>query len=135
LRDPWRVTVCDDHGLPDFQALHFRTVRDEERCVWAFDLLFLDGADLRDQPLIGRKALLKRLLHKANDDWLRLSETFNDGAKLLAGCERMGLEGIVSKKRDAPYRSGKGDWIKVKCEKWRDANKDRGDLFSKDRRR
>jgi ATP-dependent DNA ligase len=47
----------------------------------------------------------------------------------------MGLEGIVSKKKDAPYRSGIGDWIKVKCATWREANRNRGDLFNKDKRR
>jgi ATP-dependent DNA ligase len=42
-----------------------------------------------------------------------------------------GLEGIVSKRRDARYRSGEGDWIKVKTAVWREANKDRGELFEK----
>lgn len=46
---------------------------------------------------------------------------------------KRGLEGIVSKKKDAPYRSGKCDWIKVKCAEWRAANKDRGDLFQQTR--
>ena len=51
--------------------------------------------------------------------------------KLLASCERMDLEGIVSKRRDFPYRSGQADWIKVKCLNWREANKDRWELFNK----
>jgi bifunctional non-homologous end joining protein LigD len=50
----------------------------------------------------------------ANADWLRYSEPFDDGLKLLAEADRLGLEGIVSKRRDAPYRSGKQcDWIKI----------------------
>jgi ATP-dependent DNA ligase len=49
--------------------------------------------------------------------------------KLLAECEKRGLEGIVSKRLDAPYRSGKCDWIKVKTPAWRAANKNRDDLF------
>jgi ATP-dependent DNA ligase len=47
----------------------------------------------------------------------------------------MGLEGIVSKRRDFPYRSGPADWSKVKCLSWREANKDRGELFNRDKRR
>ena len=78
---------------------------------------------------------MRKLVYKTGDDWQRLSETFDDGAKLLASCERMGLEGIVSRKRGAPYRSGKGDWIKAKCLTWRAANKDRGELFNKEKRR
>jgi ATP-dependent DNA ligase len=47
----------------------------------------------------------------------------------------MGLEGIVSKRRDFPYRSGAADWVKVKCLTWREANKDRWELFDKHKRR
>ena len=129
------LTAIDEYGLPDFRALHFRAARDEELCVWGFDLLNFNGADTRALPLVQRKHLLERLFNKANDDWLRFSETFNDGEKLLASCERMGLEGVVSKKKDAAYRSGKGDWIKVKCDTWRKANKDRGELFNRDKGR
>jgi bifunctional non-homologous end joining protein LigD len=127
------LTACDACGLPDFTALH-NHARDEELCVWAFDVLQLNGADLRAMPLTVRKYALEKLVYKNRDNCLRYSETFDDGAKLLASCERMGLEGIVSKKRDASYRSGKCDWTKVKCLSWREANKDRGDLFNRDRR-
>jgi bifunctional non-homologous end joining protein LigD len=125
------LTACDDRGVPDFRALHFRDIEDDQLCVWAFDLLHLDGNDLRPLPLVERKYLLGKLVYKTGIDWLRLSEPFNDGAKLLTAAERMGLEGVVSKKRDAPYRSGKSDWIKVKCQPWRDANKERWRLFDK----
>ena len=53
-----------------------------------------------------------------------------DGERLLAECERLCLEGIVSKRMDAPYRSGKCDWVKVKTNAWREANKDRGEMFN-----
>jgi hypothetical protein len=67
-----------------------------------------------------RKRALEKLVYKANDNRLRLSESFDDGSKLLVAAERMHLEGIVSKRRDAPYRSGRMcDWIKVKCATWR----------------
>jgi bifunctional non-homologous end joining protein LigD len=94
--------------------------------VWAFDLLHHNGRDLRDLPLFERKARLEKIIRAANADWLRYSELFDDGLKLLAEADRLGLEGIVSKRRDAPYRSGKqSDWIKVKCHTWREANKER----------
>jgi bifunctional non-homologous end joining protein LigD len=129
------LTACDARGLPDFRALHFRDVRDDELCVWAFDLLHVNGVDLRPTPLNHRKYALEKLVYKTRDNWLRLSESFDDGTKLLASCERMGLEGIVSKRRDFPYRSGQADWIKVKSLSWREANKDRWELFNKDKRR
>jgi bifunctional non-homologous end joining protein LigD len=129
------LTACDDRGVPDFRALHLHNVRNEDLCVWAFDILHLNGADLREVPLTKRKYALEKIIYKARHHTLRLSETFDDGDKLLASCERMGLEGIVSKRCDAPYRSGKSDWVKVKCLTWREANKDRWELFNKDKRR
>jgi bifunctional non-homologous end joining protein LigD len=62
------------------------------------------------------------------------SENFDDGLKLLAEADRLGLEDIVSKRRDAPYRSGKQcDLVKVKCATWRDVNKERWRLFERRR--
>jgi bifunctional non-homologous end joining protein LigD len=129
------LTACDDRGLSDFRALHFHNVRDDDLCVWAFDIMHLNGADLCEVPLDKRKYALEKVIYKADDHALRLSETFDEGGKLLASCERMGLEGIVSKRRDFPYRSGQADWIKVKCLTWREANKDRWELFNKQKRR
>jgi ATP-dependent DNA ligase len=129
------LTACDYRGVPDFRALHFRSIEHHALCVWAFDILLLNGADLRDVPLTKRKYALEKIIYKAQDHTLRLSETFDDGVKLLTSCEKMGLEGIVSKRRDFPYRSGAADWIKVKCLTWREANKNRGELFNKTKRR
>jgi bifunctional non-homologous end joining protein LigD len=83
--------------------------------------------------LTKRKRALEKNVNKAQDHRLRFSEHFDDGVKLLACAERMGLEGIVSKRRDAPYRSGPADWIKVKSASWREQNKDRHELFDKRR--
>src|SRR5215467_9261677 len=88
------LTTCDEYGLPNFHALHFGRT---ERCAWAFDLLYVDGKDLREHPLSYRKSRLEKLVLKVGDGWLRYSESFTDGAKLLAAAERMGLEGVVSK--------------------------------------
>jgi bifunctional non-homologous end joining protein LigD len=123
------LTATDEHGLPDFGALHFRKRKQQHLCVWAFDLLELNGRDLRGLPLTKRKASLKKLLNKTGDFRLRFSESFDDGVKLLAHAEALGLEGIVSKGRDRPYRSVRCNWIKMKCRAWREANKDRHQLF------
>ena len=65
---------------------------------------------------------------------LRFSDGFADPTKLLEATARMGLEGIVSKLRDQPYRSGKNPgWIKVKCRAWREANRDRWEFEGRER--
>ena len=63
---------------------------------------------------------------------MHLVEAFDDGVKLLEAAERMQLEGIVSKRRAAPYRSGEcNDWRKVKTVAWREANRERWRLFER----
>jgi bifunctional non-homologous end joining protein LigD len=63
---------------------------------------------------------------------LAYSKPFTDGATLLAAADRIGFEGIVSKKASMPYRSGpRCDWIKVKCPSWREANRERWRLFER----
>jgi bifunctional non-homologous end joining protein LigD len=113
------LVACNDAGLPDFYRLHFQK-HDRGFCVWAFHLLHDNGRDLREL----RKARLEKLILAANARWLHYSESFDDGLRLLAEADRLGLEGGVSKCRDAPYRSGKQcGWVNVKCETWRAANK------------
>jgi bifunctional non-homologous end joining protein LigD len=87
---------------------------------------------MRALPLIERKAKLMRLVLRTADPHLYLSETFDDGVKLLAAAEKMGLEGVVSKRLEAPYRSGPlSDWIKVKTPSWRERNRERWRLFDR----
>jgi bifunctional non-homologous end joining protein LigD len=83
---------------------------------FAFDLLYLDGADLRGVPLEERKRLLKDLL-PAGDPTVRYSDhVVGGGPRFLAAACRMSLEGAVSKRRDSVYRPGRGpDWVKTKC--------------------
>jgi bifunctional non-homologous end joining protein LigD len=84
---------------------------------FAFDLLAAGQTDLRDLPLVERKARLKRLLAKAPEG-IRYVEPFGEpGDAVLRSACRMGLEGVVSKRADAPYRPGDrgGDWVKTKC--------------------
>src|SRR5262249_4383759 len=68
------VTVCDNRGVPDFRKLHFRNDRGEALCIWAFDLLYLNGKDLRSLPLSDRKERLERLVLKVGSSWLAYSE-------------------------------------------------------------
>jgi bifunctional non-homologous end joining protein LigD len=118
------------HGQPDFLALlHGRHV---PTCVCAFDLLELQGRDLREQPLVYRRARLEALLKRAKCDVIRFSEAFPNADALLAECARLGLEGIVAKRRDSPYRSGTSSgWIKVKTSEWRASNQWRAKFFEK----
>jgi len=108
--------VEDAHGIADWHALKRSLGSDRLRC-YAFDLLYLDGFDLRPASLVERKRALSKLLGK-NGTLLAAEHFEADGADMFeAGC-RMGLEGIVSKKRDAAYQSGRVEsWIKVKCKK------------------
>ncbi|PWU24491.1 MAG: DNA ligase D [Candidatus Rokuibacteriota bacterium] len=115
------VAVFTPAGTTSFQALQ-NVLSGERRgqlAYIAFDLLHLDGRDLSGAPLEDRKALLKQLLHGAGDrsGTLRYSDhVIGDGARFRDHACRLGLEGIVSKRRDAPYRGGRGrDWLKVKC--------------------
>jgi bifunctional non-homologous end joining protein LigD len=124
------VVAVTAQGLPNFFALHLRRARPEDVCVYALDLLRHNSLDLRPLPLLKRRARLAKIIERSDTGCLFLSEAFADGEKLLAVCEERGLEGIVSKRKDSPYRSGKCDWIKVKTRAWREANKDRGELFN-----
>jgi bifunctional non-homologous end joining protein LigD len=106
------AVVCGSDGVAIFDALHRRgTV--SEAMLYAFDLLELDGENLRGRPLGDRKKRLAKLLGGRG---LVLSDhTDEDGATIFRQACRMGLEGIVSKRLTAPYRSGPSrDWLKVK---------------------
>lgn len=109
------AVICREDGYSDFNALRGRR-RDHEAVLIAFDLIEHQGDDLRDLPLMARKQRLARLLGKA-DSALRFNEhlAHDDGAVVFDHACRMGLEGIVSKRLDAPYRSGPSrTWLKSK---------------------
>ena len=118
------VALAED-GVQDFQLLQnaLRLGRPAHLVYYAFDLLHLDGRALRDLPLLERKKTLQRLMSgdaKAGDgSVIRYSEHFiGDGRELLAKACGAGLEGIVSKRVDEPYRSGRSrSWLKIKCSK------------------
>ncbi|WP_269716973.1 DNA ligase D [Caulobacter sp. NIBR2454] len=115
------VVALDENGSPDFAGLQaaLSDGQTEDLIYYVFDLLFAKGEDLRALPLSERKERLKALLDDArlDDGRIRYVDHFATGgdAVLQSAC-RMSLEGIVSKKLDAPYRSGRGEtWTKAKC--------------------
>ena len=104
----------DTDGIAQFDALHSR-VMDHTAVACAFDLMMLDGNDLRRKPLAERKATLRKVLRRTKGGIQYVEHTEGDGAEMFKAICKLGLEGIVSKRIDAPYRSGPSkSWIKVK---------------------
>jgi bifunctional non-homologous end joining protein LigD len=115
------IVALDQNGAPDFSALQaaLSDGKTGNLIFFAFDLLFADGEDLRSLPLGERKAELKKLLEarKGKTRSIRYVEHFEaDGDAVLQSARKLSLEGIVSKKLSAPYRSGRSEnWTKAKC--------------------
>src|SRR5215471_16642967 len=105
-------------GIADFNALHSRKHNPEVQ-LYVFDILALDGEDLRDWPLSLRKDDLARLLANRSDGiFVAPFETGEIGPDLFRTACDIGLEGMVSKRSDRPYRAGRSkDWIKIKNRK------------------
>jgi bifunctional non-homologous end joining protein LigD len=115
------IVALDHRGSPDFAGLQAALSEGKtgDLIFFAFDLLFLEGEDLRSRPLVDRKRALEELVEKVykKQAEIRYVEHFESGgdAVLKSAC-RMSLEGIVSKQADAPYASGRSDsWTKAKC--------------------
>jgi len=119
------VVALEEDGKTNFQLLQNSLKRNNTATLvyFVFDLLYLDGWDLTRSPLRERKSILQQILKPKRKEKvsnaLRCSEHWiGQGVKLFEESCRQGLEGIVSKKADQPYRSGRGrDWLKVKCSK------------------
>jgi bifunctional non-homologous end joining protein LigD len=115
------AVVVDEHGRSDFGLLQQELggrggKRVTDRAIlFAFDLLYVDGHNLQRMPLADRRHMLEGLLARAAGS-IRLSEEVEaDGSALLAHACELGLEGIIAKRRDAPYLSGRGgEWLKIK---------------------
>ena len=107
------AVICGTDGKSDFGKLH-SGVHDANVFLYGFDLIEVDGEDLRPATLEQRKGRLEKLL--AHSDDIRFSEHLDgDGATIFAHACKLGLEGIVSKRRDLPYRSGRcRAWVKVR---------------------
>jgi bifunctional non-homologous end joining protein LigD len=106
--------ACDDNGLAVFEMIRWRRY-DHAVTLCAFDLLELDGTDIRREPIEKRKRLLAKLLRRPHPG-IALNEHYEgDGAIIYKHACALGCEGIVSKRRGSPYRAGRSDrWVKVK---------------------
>jgi bifunctional non-homologous end joining protein LigD len=113
------LTAIDSDGHPDFGALLIPRL-DSDVCVWVFT----------------RRYKLDRVMGSCGSPLIHYSQFFSNPYALLATCNKFKLEGIVSKRLDRPYRSGRSaDWIKVKCANWRETNTWRHEFFNKEKRR
>jgi bifunctional non-homologous end joining protein LigD len=112
--------VQDARGVADYHALRRELARKRSGnlAYYVFDLLYLDGEDLRQWPLSKRKKKLKALVANVPRGFLYADHLEADAEEVYTKACKMGLEGIVSKRRDATYRSGRQEsWIKIKCSK------------------
>lgn len=121
------IAALDERGIPSFEKLQKRITVSEAGTIaaltrthpvvfFAFDLLYLDGYDLRGVPLLERKALLKKLLKTS--ETIRYSEHFpGPGQDLLEAVREQGIEGILAKRASGTYESGRSaDWLKFKVQ-------------------
>ncbi|QRF59550.1 DNA ligase D [Variovorax paradoxus] len=121
LKPGWldgEIVVLDEAGRTDFQALQsaFDSTRTQDIVYFLFDLPYYGGHDLRAVPLVERRALLERLLADPPPE-IRFSAVFDAPPEdIVASACRIGLEGVIGKRRDSAYRSRRSpDWIKLKC--------------------
>lgn len=114
------AVVYGRNGLPDFQRLRRELGTRKSAAVHyhAFDLLYLNSYDLRGVHYIERKNLLERLLAGAPATFVFVEHIQDDGDTIFENACKLGVEGVVAKRLDAPYRSGRVEnWIKLKCKK------------------
>jgi bifunctional non-homologous end joining protein LigD len=121
LQSAWldgEIVVMGKDGRPEFNALQnaFDRSRTEAIDYFLFDLPYFEGHDLRATPLVQRRQLLKQLLEEHPREHLRFSADFDaDAALILESARRMGLEGVIAKRKDAPYESRRTEtWLKLK---------------------
>jgi len=122
LPDGWydgEIVVLNEDGVPDFGALQlaFDVSRPGNVVYYLFDVPFFDGHDLRAVPLEARRALLEMVLADKTSDSVRFSAVFDASAEsVVTSACKLGLEGVIAKRRDAGYQSRRSaDWIKLKC--------------------
>jgi len=122
LPDGWydgEIVVNDENGKPDFGLLQlaFDGTRAADIVYFLFDIPYFKGYDLRDVALVERRALLRETLDKAPSETVRFSADFDSGPQeLVAAACKLGLEGVIGKRRNARYVSRRSpEWIKLKC--------------------
>lgn len=121
LQNTWldgEIVVLGPNGTPDFNALQnaFDSRRTGSIRYFLFDLPYFEGHDLRAVPLVQRRQLLKQFLEAHPHEQLAFSADFDaDVASLLESARRMGLEGVIAKRKDSPYESRRTEtWLKLK---------------------
>lgn len=106
--------ICDENGLAIFDRLHSKQ-HDESVILYAFDMLEADDEDCRRQRLDERKSRLRKLLRKRSDGILYSDHMDRDGDLVFEHACRFGCEGIVAKRAESMYRSGRSkSWLKIK---------------------
>lgn len=115
------IVWVDEKGVSHFQGLQnsLDSHKSEDLLYYVFDILHLNGEDLREKPLVERKMLLAALIKKTGSKKILFSDHWmGKGSEVLASACKLDLEGIVSKNSQALYESGRGkNWIKSKCSK------------------
>lgn len=114
------MVVTDESGKTDFQALqnHMKNPKAQSLTYIIFDILALDGADLRGQKLSQRKETLQNLMENAPKNLHYSQHVVGNGNESFKAACKLGMEGIIGKKADSLYSGTRnGDWIKLKCEK------------------
>ena len=121
LHSAWldgEIVVLGKTGTPDFNALQnaFDRSRTEGIVYFLFDVPYFEGHDLRRVPLAARRQLLKQFVDEHPGEHIRFSADFDaDAASILESARRMGLEGVIAKRKDAPYESRRTEtWLKLK---------------------
>jgi bifunctional non-homologous end joining protein LigD len=113
------IAVPDERGVTHIDALTDALAgsRSERLAYFAFDLLYLDGHDLRRCPIEERKALLRQVLDEARSERIvYVDHIIGRGRQLFEAVQQIGAEGVVSKRLGRPYRGGETrDWLKTKC--------------------
>jgi bifunctional non-homologous end joining protein LigD len=114
------AVVYGASGVPDFQQLRRELGghRSGRLRYHAFDLLYCNGYDMRGVPFADRKRLLEELLLEAPETFIYVEDIGGEGDEIFRNACKLNLEGLVAKRADAPYRSGRQEsWIKLKCKK------------------
>jgi len=130
------AVACDDNGVASFNLIRYRRHYDST-FLYAFDLIELNGDDLRRDPLEVRKATLASIVAAKASPGIRFNEHIEgDGPTVFAHACKLGLEGIVSKRKDSAYRSGRSpDWLKMKNPACAAVTREAEEEWAKERRR
>ena len=123
------VTLDGELVFADERGINFYRLRGtrpaDDVTYWVFDILELNGKDLRELPLTDRRQHLNKLLART-ETVIYPVPSFDNGQELLVSAADLGFEGVVSKLKHAPYRSGyRPEWVKIKAPGWTAQNRDR----------